>query len=350
MPLKSHKLLALSALLALAAQNASAFTPNNLSSSQKFTTNTNTALKLATETEIDVSIDYDAAAKLAYDQWRKEYNKGDFDATRFESFKSNYVALTVANVKAAKKARDDGLGSDTVQKLELNDFADMSADEYRAAMGGGDAEVAPAPAPAPAPAAEEPVEDIDVSIAYDGAARIAYDAWREQFNKGEAVETKYAVFKDNYEAVAVANVSAKKAARDKGEDASKVEMIGLPEDADSVVVDIPVSNTNGSATVMETAMDQLAAQDAAASAISQAADAIALEEQVCNKQTKNKNIEHKNKQSNTTHEEKSGTNERMDEPSSENTILVGSIMTRAVHVQKIERCSCLYDWNIRHMR
>ena len=84
----------------------------------------------------DVSIPYDAAARLAYDDWRQTYSKGGFDPARFATFKANYELLTVANVKAAKAARDAGSDSPP-KKLDLNEFADMTAEEYQAAMSGG---------------------------------------------------------------------------------------------------------------------------------------------------------------------------------------------------------------------
>lgn len=251
---QSHKFLALAALLALASENASAFTPSTLSSQRVAFS----PLSASVANDVDVSIDYDSAAKLAYDQWRDLNEKGNFDADKFEAFKSNYVALTVANVKAAKKARDEG--TDDVQKLELNEFADMTVAEYQAMQG-------------IEPAAEE-VGDVDVSIVYDSAARVAYDAWREQFNQGEFVDTKYQVFKENYEIVTVANVSAKKAARENGSEAVVIE---LGDDADSVVVEIPEA---AAVDPLKTAMDALAAQEAASGAIGEAAAALAEEEQV----------------------------------------------------------------------
>lgn len=104
------------------------------------TTLSSTATKekeAASDVQIDVSIPYDAAARLAYDEWRSTYDKGDYDAARFESFKNNYNLLTVANISAAKKARD--AGEDKPKAMELNDFADMSFEEYEA-MNSGSAE------------------------------------------------------------------------------------------------------------------------------------------------------------------------------------------------------------------
>ena len=130
MPQQSRKLLALAALLVLASENVSAFTPSTLS-----TQRTGFAFSTLSAASDDVSIDYDSAAKLAYDDWRTTFGKGDFTESKFASFKSNYVSLTVANVKAAKKAREEG--GEAVEKLELNDFADMTVAEYQAMQDGG---------------------------------------------------------------------------------------------------------------------------------------------------------------------------------------------------------------------
>lgn len=83
-------------------------------------------------TDSDVSIPYDAAARLAYDEWRDQFNKGKFDPARFDSFKTNYETITVANVVAKKKAREDGTVS--LSLMALNEFGDLSENEYKQAM------------------------------------------------------------------------------------------------------------------------------------------------------------------------------------------------------------------------
>lgn len=55
---------------------------------------------------IDVSIPYDAAARLAYDGWRAEFEKGAFDAAEFEKFKEIYEEATVMEVSMKKMSRD----------------------------------------------------------------------------------------------------------------------------------------------------------------------------------------------------------------------------------------------------
>lgn len=80
----------------------------------------------------DVSIPYDAAARLAYDEWRAKYGKGAFDPVRYEAFRANYETITVANIAAKKKARDEGV--DPPALMSLNEFGDCTEDEYAAAM------------------------------------------------------------------------------------------------------------------------------------------------------------------------------------------------------------------------
>jgi hypothetical protein len=83
----------------------------------------------ATEQDtVDLSIPYDAAARLAYDAWRKEYDKGGFDEARYQNFKANYEAITVANIKSKRAAKEKG--QDVPEKLTLNEYGDCSAEEY----------------------------------------------------------------------------------------------------------------------------------------------------------------------------------------------------------------------------
>lgn len=83
----------------------------------------------------DVSIPYDAAARLAYDEWRAQFNKGPFDNKRYEIFKTNYETITVANVGAKKLAREQGGNSLTL--MSLNEFGDLTEQEYTKAMQSG---------------------------------------------------------------------------------------------------------------------------------------------------------------------------------------------------------------------
>lgn len=125
--------MAFAAFLALASEHASAFTPATLSQQRFRVANSPNVPPLFAASD-DVSVDYDAAAKLAYDEWRNLYGKGDFDSNKFQAFKTNYEALTIVNVKAAKKAREEG--TQDVQKLELNEFADLTVEEYQKMQSG----------------------------------------------------------------------------------------------------------------------------------------------------------------------------------------------------------------------
>lgn len=85
-------------------------------------------------TSVDLSIPYDAAARLAYDEWRAKYDKGDFDAERYAVFQQNYEAITVANVVAKKQAREQD--EPVPALMSLNEFGDFTEEEYMAAMEG----------------------------------------------------------------------------------------------------------------------------------------------------------------------------------------------------------------------
>lgn len=76
----------------------------------------------------------DAQVRFAYDEWRLVYGKGDFDAVRFENFKTNHKTLTISNLKARKKAARDG--RPVPQWMSLNEYGDYSLDEYEAMLRG----------------------------------------------------------------------------------------------------------------------------------------------------------------------------------------------------------------------
>ena len=66
--------------------------------------------------KVDVTIPYDAAARLAYDEWRQKNGMMDDDATTttsddfdeqcYASFKIKYETMTVANVIAKRMERE----------------------------------------------------------------------------------------------------------------------------------------------------------------------------------------------------------------------------------------------------
>ena len=130
--------LSIVALLALTAPYATAFTPANLAPMARSTTRVQGLSMAEPDTASDVSIVYDSAARLAYDTWREQFGKGDFDPVRFESFKNNYNTITVANVKNKKEARESG--TDAPELLTLNEFGDYTAEEFEAAQSGASTE------------------------------------------------------------------------------------------------------------------------------------------------------------------------------------------------------------------
>jgi hypothetical protein len=94
---------------------------------------------MAVDKEVDLSIPYDAAARLAYDEWRQQFNKGAFDEKRFVSFKANYEAVTVANVVAKKEARESG-SDEPLALMTLNEYGDFTEEEFsRLSSGSGSA-------------------------------------------------------------------------------------------------------------------------------------------------------------------------------------------------------------------
>lgn len=112
---------------------------------------------------VDISIPYNAAAMLAYNA---AGSKGDFAA-----FEAKYLEEAVAMVTAKKAERDA-------------------------------ATAAPPQQSAPAPKKEEPPQVVDLSIPYDAAAKLAYEASDKKQSFDE--------FKAAYEAQAVASVIAKR--------------------------------------------------------------------------------------------------------------------------------------------
>lgn len=159
----ARRLLVLPALVALAARNADAFTPASFGGR----TTANTAVRFSmVASETDVSIEYDAAARLAYKDWCAKFGKVASES-KFTTFKANYETITVANVSAAKKARDSG--TNRPKDLELNEFGDMSEEEYLQMQAG-----ASAPAPAPEKGAMESV--MEASMAQSDASNALAEA------------------------------------------------------------------------------------------------------------------------------------------------------------------------------
>eukprot|EP00978_Attheya_sp_CCMP212_P042112 scaffold251379_cov38-Attheya_sp.AAC.1 len=152
-----RRVLALSALVVLAGQYAEAFSPASFAARTGATASTTmtpsflSSTALSSTVNSDVSVVYDSAARLAYQGWCAKYDKPQ-EESRYAVFKANYEAITVANVSAVKKARDESGDwmAKAKQTLDLNEFADFTADEYAAAQS--------SPAAAAAAAVEEAVE------------------------------------------------------------------------------------------------------------------------------------------------------------------------------------------------
>jgi hypothetical protein len=129
---------------------------------------------------------------------------------------------------------------------------------------------------------------VDLSIPYDAPARLAYKEWCAKFQQAPN-EQRYQNFRTNYETIAVANVSAKKQARDKDEppapeltlneygDCTEAEYQELMIEKSSTAA-TPSSMSTGD--VLGKAVEAAQSQSAAAQALAEAADALAEEEQV----------------------------------------------------------------------
>jgi len=87
----------------------------------------------------DVSIPYDAAIRLAYEEWKVKFGRIEpriddvYTAEeRYELFRQSYERVTVANIAAKKKVRDAGGLEEarTMNRVELDEYADLTDGEY----------------------------------------------------------------------------------------------------------------------------------------------------------------------------------------------------------------------------
>jgi hypothetical protein len=124
----------------------------------------------------------------------------------------------------------------------------------------------------------------DVSIPYDAAAELAYAEWIKKYNKPYDAE-RYEVFKKNYKAITVMNVSYKKKARETGSD--EISLLTLNEYADFTEEEYEAAmngqSSGGESTTGDILGEAVAAaesQSAASSALQDAANALAEEEEV----------------------------------------------------------------------
>jgi len=162
---------------------------------------------------VDLSIPYDAAAKLAYEASDK--------SMKYEAFKTKYEEDSVAYVKS-KQPVDISIPYDAAAKLayEASDksmsFADFKpkyeadvvakvAAKFKASQPEKKAAPAPKAKKAAAPAPPAASSTADISIPYDAAAKLAYEASDKS--------SSYEDFKAKYEAEAVAMVTRKKLER-----------------------------------------------------------------------------------------------------------------------------------------
>jgi hypothetical protein len=80
-----------------------------------------------TGSDEEVTFPYDEdAVRLAYNEWRVTYGKGEFDPVRFGNFRTNYKTITVSNLKERKKGT----------WMTLNEYGDYSVAEYEALLRG----------------------------------------------------------------------------------------------------------------------------------------------------------------------------------------------------------------------
>ena len=117
-------------LAALAVETGSCFLPNSLGQRAVVVDNSNRALGPLFSTNMnDAPLDSSAVLE-AYEEWRKKFGKGDFDAARFPNFENNYKVLTSANIKTKEQALVEGRAPP--QWLDLNEYGDFSREEYQA--------------------------------------------------------------------------------------------------------------------------------------------------------------------------------------------------------------------------
>ncbi|MGK3735269.1 MAG: hypothetical protein ACI90V_002109 [Bacillariaceae sp.] len=73
----------------------------------------------------------DEIIREEYAKWRRKYSKGDFDPVRSQNFKANFLAVTARNNMESNRARQNGQTAPS--PIQLNEYGDSSAKEYRQA-------------------------------------------------------------------------------------------------------------------------------------------------------------------------------------------------------------------------
>jgi len=88
---------------------------------------------------VDVSVPYDAACRLAYEEWKTKFGKTEpreddplSAEERFQQFRISYERVTIANIAAKKKVRDAGGFEEarTLKTVELDQYSDLTDLEY----------------------------------------------------------------------------------------------------------------------------------------------------------------------------------------------------------------------------
>jgi hypothetical protein len=124
--------------VALAVDIGCSFVPSNLNPRRSIlgpVVRHTATYKCATSLEVGASGDAtfahdNDAIRFAYDEWRFQYGKGSFNPARFESFKTNFKTLTIANLQARDKAYSEG--RQPPAWMNLNEYGDFSMEEYEA--------------------------------------------------------------------------------------------------------------------------------------------------------------------------------------------------------------------------
>ena len=162
--MKVHGLAAIALSATILTRNVDSFTPNNLSQvgSTRLNSSSRLHMNVPTASTGDIAFPYDDdEVRSAYDEWRFTYNKGVFDAKRFEQFKSNYVALTVENLRARQDSVTNGTPAPEWRKL--NEFDDYSMEEFSAYKNQGTQPAYTAPVQPEPVVIPEPVNPTEVS-------------------------------------------------------------------------------------------------------------------------------------------------------------------------------------------
>jgi len=173
----------------------------------------------ATAAPADVSIPYDAPAKLAYEASDK--------SMEYAAFKEKYEADAVADV-IAKKPVDVSIPYDAAAKLAYEASGDKSSVDYATFKAKWEADAVAAVIAKQQPKKAAPAAAaVDISIPYDAAAKLAYEASDKKM--------EYAAFKEKFEADAVAAVIAKQKPKNNAAPAKK----DAPAAAATVDISIP---------------------------------------------------------------------------------------------------------------